>query len=136
VGALLILVAVCQDVQAQSPDSPPKRDVTKRMAQASLEHIISAPSSSRSLDQGLRTPLATSRSSRTKAQSEAVKALVRAREPFSTSSEDSARAVNPKVSAGKVKWHNDFSSALAASKTSGKPVLLFQMMGRLDDRFC
>ena len=43
---------------------------------------------------------------------------------------------NPKVAPGKVKWHADFAAACAASKTSGKPVLLFQMMGKLDDKFC
>jgi hypothetical protein len=43
---------------------------------------------------------------------------------------------NPKVEPGKVKWHKDFASACAASKKSGKPVLLFQMMGKLDEKFC
>ncbi len=44
--------------------------------------------------------------------------------------------VNPKVQPGKVRWHKDLDTACAAAKKSGKPVLLFQMMGRLDDRFC
>ena len=44
--------------------------------------------------------------------------------------------VNPKVEPGKVKWHPDFATARAASAESGKPVLLFQMMGKLDDQFC
>ncbi|MFL5242496.1 MAG: hypothetical protein ACJ8FY_10345 [Gemmataceae bacterium] len=43
---------------------------------------------------------------------------------------------NPKVMPGKVKWHSNFSDACAASKKSGKPVLLFQMMGKLDNQFC
>jgi len=43
---------------------------------------------------------------------------------------------NPKVEPGKVRWHEDFQTACAASKKSGKPVLLFQMIGKLDDRFC
>ena len=43
---------------------------------------------------------------------------------------------NPQVAPGKVTWHKDFAAARAASKKSGKPVLLFQMMGNLDDRFC
>ena len=45
------------------------------------------------------------------------------------------RFVNPKVAAGKVRWHRDLQAACAAAKRSGKPVLLFQMMGRLDQRF-
>jgi hypothetical protein len=44
--------------------------------------------------------------------------------------------VNPKVEPGKVKWHPDFTTARAASAKSGKPVLLFQMLGKLDDQFC
>jgi hypothetical protein len=44
--------------------------------------------------------------------------------------------VNPKVEPGKVTWHADFAAARAASAKSGKPVLLLQMMGKLDDQFC
>jgi hypothetical protein len=43
---------------------------------------------------------------------------------------------NPKVEPGKVKWHTDFDTACKAAAKSGKPVLLFQMMGKLDDQFC
>jgi hypothetical protein len=43
---------------------------------------------------------------------------------------------NRKVMPGKVVWHQSFEAARAASKVSGKPVLLFQMMGKLDDQFC
>lgn len=44
--------------------------------------------------------------------------------------------VNPKVQPGKVGWHKDFDAACRAAKKTGKPVLLFQMMGKLDERFC
>jgi hypothetical protein len=44
--------------------------------------------------------------------------------------------VNPKVEPGKVRWHADFAAACRAAGRSGKPVLLFQMMGRLDEKFC
>ena len=44
--------------------------------------------------------------------------------------------VNPKVPTGKVTWHDDLAAACTASVKSGKPVLLFQMMGKLDDKFC
>jgi hypothetical protein len=44
--------------------------------------------------------------------------------------------VNPKVEPGKVNWHADFDTACKAAAKSGKPVLLFQMMGKLDDQFC
>jgi hypothetical protein len=44
--------------------------------------------------------------------------------------------VNPKVEPGKVRWHADFAAACRAAARSGKPVLLFHMMGRLDEKFC
>ena len=44
-------------------------------------------------------------------------------------------ADNPTVEPGKVKWHESFAAACTAAKKSSKPVLLFQMMGRLDQRF-
>ncbi len=37
---------------------------------------------------------------------------------------------------GLIAWRKDFNEARKASARSGKPVMLFQMMGRLDDRFC
>ncbi|MCA8969002.1 MAG: hypothetical protein KDC95_04440 [Planctomycetes bacterium] len=37
---------------------------------------------------------------------------------------------------GLVSWHGSFAAALTASRTSKKPVLLFQLLGRLDDPFC
>jgi hypothetical protein len=43
---------------------------------------------------------------------------------------------NPQVRPGRVRWHADFSAACAAGRSSGKPVLLFQMLGRLDQKFC
>jgi hypothetical protein len=45
-------------------------------------------------------------------------------------------ATNPKVEPGLVRWHPSFAAACQAASKSGKPVLLFQMMGNLDDRFC
>lgn len=44
--------------------------------------------------------------------------------------------LNPKVQPGKVRWHKTLADACTAAKKSGKPVLLFQMMGKLDERFC
>ena len=44
--------------------------------------------------------------------------------------------VNPKVQPGGVHWHPTLTAACEAARKSGKPVLLFQMMGKLDDQFC
>ncbi len=46
-----------------------------------------------------------------------------------------AKSDNPRVSPGKVHWASDYAAALAASKKSGKPVLLFQLLGQLDHKF-
>ncbi len=43
---------------------------------------------------------------------------------------------NPTVQPGRVRWHNDFTAACTAAGQSGKPVFLFHMMGRLDEKFC
>src|SRR5262245_1945970 len=43
---------------------------------------------------------------------------------------------NPTVKAGEVNWHKNFAEACVAAKKSGKPVLLFHMMGQLDKQFC
>ena len=54
------------------------------------------------------------------------------RTPFSRAS----AFANPKVEPGKVRWHADFAAARAAAQKSYKPVLLFQLMGKLDEQFC
>jgi hypothetical protein len=43
---------------------------------------------------------------------------------------------NPRVEAGLVRWHSSFADAQSAAQRSGKPVLLFHMMGQLDRQFC
>lgn len=60
-----------------------------------------------------------------------VKAIVK-----KTTTVATPNVANPKVEPGKVKWHSTMELACAASKKSGKPVLLFQMMGNLDQQFC
>lgn len=66
-------------------------------------------------------------------------AELRLRVPAKTvgsSQKPSLKNRNEKVEPGKVRWHKMVQTAMDASKQSGKPVLLFQMMGHLDDRFC
>ncbi len=47
-----------------------------------------------------------------------------------------ASSAPARVEPGLVPWHADLEAALAAAKSSGKPVLLFQLLGRLDQEFC
>jgi hypothetical protein len=48
----------------------------------------------------------------------------------------SEEGTNPTVEPGKVRWHSSFADAQSAAARSGKPVLLFHMMGQLDRQFC
>jgi hypothetical protein len=50
--------------------------------------------------------------------------------------EQTAPIDNPRVAPGKVRWHSSFAAAQVAAQKSGKPVLLFHMMGQLDRQFC
>jgi hypothetical protein len=45
-------------------------------------------------------------------------------------------AEQQKADAGSIKWHAHFAAAQQAAHESNKPILLFQMMGRLSDKFC
>lgn len=40
------------------------------------------------------------------------------------------------VKPGLVAWHASFEEARAAAQLSRRPVLLFQLLGRLDEEFC
>jgi hypothetical protein len=41
-----------------------------------------------------------------------------------------------RVVPGLVDWHADLDAAQQASRESGRPVLLFQLLGRLDVEHC
>ncbi|MFT5057850.1 MAG: hypothetical protein ACI89E_000615 [Planctomycetota bacterium] len=46
-------------------------------------------------------------------------------------------SASPPVSTGLVEWHaGGFEAAKGASRVSGRPVLLFELFGKLDDAFC
>lgn len=47
-----------------------------------------------------------------------------------------ADAENPYVLPGKVRWHDAVANARHAAGITGKPVLVFQLLGRLDQEFC
>lgn len=53
-----------------------------------------------------------------------------------TTEAELALSFNKKVAAGKVAWHANHAAALVAARKSGKPVLHFQLMGKLDQEFC
>lgn len=49
---------------------------------------------------------------------------------------DTVNGSQIQVAPGRINWHKEFSAARAAARKSGKPILLFQMLGNLDERFC
>jgi hypothetical protein len=57
-------------------------------------------------------------------------------DPTPTASVQPDTGDNPPVPPGKVRWHASFADAQAAAQRSGKPVLLFHMLGQLDRQFC
>jgi hypothetical protein len=63
-------------------------------------------------------------------------AIARRTTPVPTAVASSAAVANPRVAPGKVQWHANFAAACEAAQKSGKAVLLFQMMGKLDEQFC
>lgn len=98
--------------QAAEPPAEKPEDITKKRAEGPIKRIVAAPA--KSAKQDIESP---------------VEALLATRAA-------AAATENPKVEPGKVQWHADFATACTASAKSGKPVLLFQMMGKLDDKFC
>jgi hypothetical protein len=58
------------------------------------------------------------------------------RQVASTSAPAANKVDNPRVQPGLVHWRASFEEACEASRKSGKPVLLFHMMGNLDQQFC
>ncbi len=40
------------------------------------------------------------------------------------------------VKPGDVKWHPSLAAAVETARNTGRPVLLFQLLGRLDEEFC
>lgn len=58
--------------------------------------------------------------------------LLRVNSPSAVPAKPSMAKVQP----GLVNWRGNLSDALSASKVSGKPVLLFQLLGNLDDAYC
>ena len=55
--------------------------------------------------------------------------------PFSEERIVAGDSENPKVEPGKVNWHADLAAACKASQQSSKPILLFHLLGQLDQRF-
>jgi hypothetical protein len=121
-ASTLVLAGSVAVAHAQQKAEPPKKvDRAKNDIEVGAKNVVAAPPAA-------APDLKDLAKRKVERPTEAVlaRAAAPADKPF----------VNPKVAPGKVTWHADLATACAAAKTSGKPVLLFQMMGKLDDQFC
>ena len=128
VGGGLASVAVLASAFAvaqaqQKAEAPVRADRGKYIAEGGAKAVVAAP-----------VPDLDIRKGKIERPTETVLAKALA---YAAAKENADQAfVNPKVPPGKVTWHADFAAACQASAKSGRPVLLFQMMGKLDDKFC
>ena len=49
---------------------------------------------------------------------------------------ETASLASPPAAPGLVRWHGSVDAARGAAAASGNPVLVFQLLGRLDDELC
>jgi hypothetical protein len=130
---------------ADPPEKPRARDVGKGFIEAPVEALVAAKTDSTTdqVENEAKVVIAV-RPEREPAKRVDVGKYVtefRTKELLATTvaketAEPVESFVNPQVEPGLVRWHESYESACSASAKSGKPVLLFQMMGNLDDRFC
>ena len=125
------IVAKTKQAAAAAPQLPRKKPLSdggKKIIEAPVKRIVtgSAPAAAAVKPQPVNLDVS-------KIDIEApTKALVKT---APAAGARSAKSDNPPVRPGKVRWHADYNAALAASKWSGRPVLLFQLLGQLDQKF-
>ncbi len=109
------------DTLATGSRQPERADVGKRIIEFDLESAIASAGEDSVPDTAL-------------AESDLPKLAIEAPVEQILSS-GPHRPDNPHVLPGLVNWHADFESACRASEHSGKPVLLFHLLGQLDQEF-
>jgi hypothetical protein len=119
--------AAAQTVSAGNEALPAgPADVSKYVVEANTKKVLAS--------QSLATPATAKFADVAKGSIEANTKTVLAGQSLATPS--SSGFTNPKVAPGLVRWHGSFAAACEAARKSGKPVLLCQMMGKLDQQFC
>lgn len=114
---------------------PAELDLTKRVIEAPLERAIAFPNErSHGLNNRPSSTIKIPRGDRSKSfierPIESLLATDNLHKNTTATDED-----NPSVQPGLVKWHKDFETACTAADKSGKPVMLFQLLGKLDQRY-
>jgi hypothetical protein len=129
------------------------QDVAKRAAEGPLENLIQSKPNTplqgetpsqlaarRGLDRINKQPLADRSKHVAEGTTKAIVGLGNAAAllPASNTPSDdpfSPRQKSNKVQPGDVQWHTNLESASENSRKTGKPILHFQLLGQLDERF-
>ena len=135
---ILCLSFIASAALGQQPGEAPREvDVTKRrVVERPTEELVAELSRRADLAAAPAAEVRPASADRTKRVviEPAAEAIVRRTLP-ADAPPDKPADDNPRVEPGKVKWHDDVATALAAAKASGKPVLVFHLLGELDQRF-
>lgn len=133
-----------QSVQSTRKRSADNADATKRVIEAPVELNLPRGSALGSAPEELAIKLIRESLAKPNARVDESKSRIETgtknvispdatKSNFDNNTTDSSS--NPKVVPGKVNWYNNFDAACIASSLSGKPVLHFQLLGNLDQRF-
>jgi len=147
--SLSVVLSACGTVQADKPASPPDADRGKALIEAPPKALLAEAVRAAAKPKIPPDVTKVKIEARPKALLvEAVRAAPKPRTDISKndieappksllveSTADAAKTQMKKVAAGEVHWHADFKTALAKSGKSNKPVLLFQLLGQLDEEF-
>ena len=139
----LAVLVTSAGLAQEPPDAKRDVDVTKRrVVERSTEALVAELSQREELAAAsVEEVRPAAAEDRTKALviEPAAEAVVRSTQPMQDVEADgrgaSAGDDNPRVVPGKVNWHDDVGTAIAAAKSSGKPILVFHLLGNLDQRF-
>lgn len=146
-ASLLIAGAVAAPRDDRSASPKVRLDISKRKVEASTKKIVAHTKQATSQAKAKPKETFDLDLQFSKGKIEApVKRLIKSlpnpaapalpnRPPASNTANASPANDNPSVAPGKVRWHDDYQSALKASSKSGKPVFLFQLLGQLDKQF-
>ena len=160
-GILLLVFATASVIWAQQQETgapqvtepePERPDISKIATEEVLEKLIEDGSHVRNqLNEGNGTETPSSESierlllsqprflSKGLIEGQLEDLVADARPPVSLPATDQnqpdAQPENPACQPGLVNWHASPESAQASSRQSGKPVMLFQLLGQLDQRF-
>lgn len=137
---ILAVVVAATAVGQDTAERPHEVDVTKRrVVERPTEELVRELSPSEvqaAAPQQEAKPAPADRTKRMEVE-RAAEAIVRETQPAGAADESTAGKAddNPRVEPGKVRWRDDVAAAITAAKESGKPVLVFHLLGQLDQRF-